>query len=545
MAITQETILNFLLEQGGKVKNAELLSKFKEALSCSDPVEKKQNRDLFKSCVNNIAVVKVIDEVKYVVVKKKYQGLARSSSIIAPKNEFEDSLSRFSSSVLSSSPERSSAFKHGTDKTKCAKSVIENNNNSYFTSNNNELVRGCNTDDDLRNEPASKGCCNSDYKPQQMSSRNENSSVLKDTKPRKTGAVFAIIAVKSPPDSPSHHQQEQFHSGGLAQEPASPQHLQAIRITHLSKSDSSPRHQKPDNESDKDDSPETKRRQLETKVVHPAPQQHAAQLKSFNKTSKASHETKCSEGVPLELAEHEWLVKSAAGHWDQVYGLLLQDAQLADKRDFVSGFSALHWAAKAGHKDMVRKILDLSADRGVEVDVNARTHAGYTPLHIAAIHGRSSVMTLLVRDYCADTSVRDHSGKKPFHYLEQRTSLELRQLLGDPHAGQQQQQQEGIMAGDKSEDEHQQHTFPDLHKGFNTFSKLFQPHLGGHRKKHRRHRPSFHTLSVGPEEEKGGRTRETSAGNTTTTTTSPADSQRCSTDTCSTLLDWAHTEQIS
>lgn len=479
MALTQETILTFLLEHGGKVKNSELLSKFKEALSCSDPVEKRQNRDLFKSFVNNIAVVKVIDEVKFVVVKKKYLGFVNGNSLNAPKNEFEDSLSRLNCSFSSCSPE--GVLKKGTADT--VKSVIENNN-SYFTSNINAVGLGCNADENLRNNPASGGCCNLDCERQQMSPQNDKISVPKDLKPRKTGAVFAIIAVKSPPISPSN--QEQLHTEVRIQEPVSQQHLQAIRITppqiRLEKTETASLQKGPGKkpkEWDQDNSPEIKRRQLETKLPD------TPQLKRSNKTAKPSNEPKYSEGVPLEFAEHEWLVKSAAGHWDQVYGLLLRDAQLADKRDFISGFTALHWAAKDGNKDMVCKIIDVSRDRGVEVDVNARTHAGYTPLHIAAIHGHDFVIALLVRDYCANVNIRDNNGKKPYHYLHQGVSPEVRELLGDPHVS-----QDRVVPCERAEDDH---NFPELPKGFNTLSKLFSPHTG-HRKKPW-HRPSFHFIS--------------------------------------------------
>lgn len=482
MALTQETILTFLQDHGGKVKNSELLSKFKEALSCSDPVEKKQNRDLFKTFVNNIAVVKVIDEVKFVVVKKKYQGFGKSNPIIAPKIELEDNSSRFNCSLSSCSPERTDVLKHGTDDT--VKSAIENNNNTYFTPNSNTVGLVCNPVDDLRNSTTSRGCCYLDYERQQMSPRNDSPSVLKDVKPRKTGAVFVVIAVKSPPASSSN--EEQIQTKLLIHEPVSQQHLTAIRMTSPKispeKADTTFINTFPgkkSNESDRGSSPEIKRRQVETKL----PDTH--QLKRLNKTAKPNNEPKYSEGVPLEVAEHEWLVKSAAGHWDQVYGLLLQDAQLADKRNFISGFTALHWAAKDGNKDMVRKIMDISRDRGVEVDVNARTHTGYTPLHIAAIHGQDFVMTLLAQEYCANVNIRDNSGKKPYHYLNETASLETRVLLGDPRISQDHQE----VTFERAEEDH---SLPELPKGLNTLSKLFHPH-SSHRKKHR-HRSSFHFI---------------------------------------------------
>ncbi|CAL8263344.1 unnamed protein product [Lota lota] len=183
-----------------------------------------------------------------------------------------------------------------------------------------------------------------------------------------------------------------------------------------------------------------------------------------------------SESVPLDPIAHEWLVKSGAGMWRHVYGLLLLDTQVVNKRDFMSGFTALHWAAKGGNGDMVRKIMDISKSKGTFVDVNSKTHGGYTPLHIAAIHGHNDVITLLVQGYGARVNVRDNAGKKPYHYLGTCVTFELKELLG----GRQRDH-----CRDPAEEEECRVLLP---KGLNTISKLFQPHIG-HRRKHRHQQP--------------------------------------------------------
>lgn len=43
-----------------------------------------------------------------------------------------------------------------------------------------------------------------------------------------------------------------------------------------------------------------------------------------------------------------WLVKGAAGAWPDVYALFREDATLLNRRDFISGFTVLHWIAKHG-----------------------------------------------------------------------------------------------------------------------------------------------------------------------------------------------------
>ncbi|XP_059589404.1 ankyrin repeat domain-containing protein SOWAHA [Alligator mississippiensis] len=134
--------------------------------------------------------------------------------------------------------------------------------------------------------------------------------------------------------------------------------------------------------------------------------------------------------VPLEPAEHEWLVRAAAGRWSaRLHGLLLSRAGLAAQRDFMSGFTALHWAAKTGDCDMAARLL-----AGGAAAVDARSHGGYTPLHIAALHGRHELAAALVRTHRARVHLRDHSGRQPHHYLRPGAPLALRLLLADPAA---------------------------------------------------------------------------------------------------------------
>lgn len=52
--------------------------------------------------------------------------------------------------------------------------------------------------------------------------------------------------------------------------------------------------------------------------------------------------------VPLEPREHAWLVKGAAGAWPDIYSLFREDSSLLNRRDFISGFTVLHWIAKHG-----------------------------------------------------------------------------------------------------------------------------------------------------------------------------------------------------
>ncbi|NWY01891.1 SWAHA protein, partial [Nothoprocta ornata] len=162
----------------------------------------------------------------------------------------------------------------------------------------------------------------------------------------------------------------------------------------------------------------------------PPPAPHSPPGRRAPKGARVGDE---AAAVPLDEAEHRWLVTAAGGRWSpELHGLLLRDASLATRRDFMSGFTALHWAAKCGDCHAAAKIIEVAAKGGGRVDVDTRSYGGYTPLHVAAMHGREDVITLLVRSYRAKTNVRDYSGKKPHQYLQDGASVAVRHLLGDP-----------------------------------------------------------------------------------------------------------------
>lgn len=69
---------------------------------------------------------------------------------------------------------------------------------------------------------------------------------------------------------------------------------------------------------------------------------------------------------------------------------------------------------------------------GLTFNVNARSLCGYTPLHIAAIHGNKNIMRLLIKNFSADVNLRDIAGKKPWQYLSCTMMPDIFQLLGAP-----------------------------------------------------------------------------------------------------------------
>ncbi|XP_035263493.1 ankyrin repeat domain-containing protein SOWAHA-like [Anguilla anguilla] len=460
MALTQENVLKFLVEQGGKAKNSDLLNAFKCILNSCDVTEKKHKRELFKMFVNNVAVVKEIEGMKYIVIKKKYQHLLKGD--IAPQK-----------SKLGESSDCWKTFSR-LDFRGCSHREVGETLHSDLDNNNISIVSS--TSDDRLNS-------NSFNSPTELPLPRQLCPLE-----HKTSAVFAVVAVKSQANAQGaellRRQDGSYFkilNQGTVESTMKP-YMLPLRMppiqlnTEVPVADCREMYMgKVASEVDPYRSLRTKKREVEECAAPGSPQ-----MRRGYRSTKPGDQPKYSETIPLDRAEHEWLVNLAAGHWTQVYGLLLKDSQLSEKKDFISGFTALHWAAKSGKSEMVCKIIKISKRAGVHIDVNRKTHGGYTPLHIAAIHGQECVMTLLVCDYGADTNIRDNSGKKPYHYLLKGASPELRKMLGEPWVLQESN-------AERNEDYH----FPEVQRGFDSLSRLLHPYVG-HKKKHKR--PLFSSI---------------------------------------------------
>ncbi|XP_029578576.1 ankyrin repeat domain-containing protein SOWAHC isoform X2 [Salmo trutta] len=137
--------------------------------------------------------------------------------------------------------------------------------------------------------------------------------------------------------------------------------------------------------------------------------------------SKSESEEECmgsmrSTPVALDPVEKEWIYSATCGRLSDLSQLLKQEPSLANKKDFVS--TALHWAAKHGKEDMATMMANAGAD------VNTRSHGGYTPLHIAALHGHRHILELLIGKYGAKKNLRDYSGHLACQYLNIREPTE-------------------------------------------------------------------------------------------------------------------------
>ncbi|XP_025911146.1 ankyrin repeat domain-containing protein SOWAHC [Apteryx rowi] len=146
--------------------------------------------------------------------------------------------------------------------------------------------------------------------------------------------------------------------------------------------------------------------------------------------ASSSAEEEAAGAVALDPLEHAWMLSASDGRWESLEGLLSCEPALLCKRDFVTGFTVLHWAAKHGRQELLAMLVSFAQRHRLPVDINARTSGGYTALHLAAMHGRTEVVKLLVGAYDADVDIRDYSGRKAAQYLRQGTPGDMRSLVG-------------------------------------------------------------------------------------------------------------------
>lgn len=135
--------------------------------------------------------------------------------------------------------------------------------------------------------------------------------------------------------------------------------------------------------------------------------------------------------LALDPLEHEWMLTVAHGDAEAILNLLAQDPSLLSRRDFVTGFTVLHWLAKHGHHEDLIKVITFAEKNCYPLDINVITASGrLTPLHLAALQGHEMVIKVLVGAYGANTNLRDHNGRKAWQYLRADASRELKELSG-------------------------------------------------------------------------------------------------------------------
>ncbi|XP_041954841.1 ankyrin repeat domain-containing protein SOWAHA isoform X1 [Alosa sapidissima] len=334
--VSEETLLNYIYSLGGKVRNADILKKYKPFISHNDLQLRAKYREEFKAIIDRIAVVKSENGEKYLVLKKRYRQQLQD------RDRSDQTLPACTS--LLSEGAGSSPIPHSQDDQHSLATDVDGN--------------------------------------------------CSESEEREKGGSRTVVW-----DGPT------------------------ITITEsLSRL--------ADQQDVKADSDVLSLREVSTLSSEDTPEPTDAE-DEVEKESKSDHELNQEEecagdSVALDPVEKDWLYSAACAQLSHLTQLLEQEPALANKKDFTSGFTALHWAAKHGKEDMTRAMANAGAD------INSRAHGGYTPLHIAALHGHRHVMDLLVGTYGAKDNLRDYSGHFAYYYISPRDPAEEDSELHGP-----------------------------------------------------------------------------------------------------------------
>lgn len=106
-----------------------------------------------------------------------------------------------------------------------------------------------------------------------------------------------------------------------------------------------------------------------------------------------------------EWKERLWR-NARGGHKQEIRNLLKKKIGSIDAADPVHGWTGLHWAAAAGHAEIVQILIQAGAS------VNARDKHESTPLHWAAATGQQSVLPVLTRGG-GNLHMKDKRGRTP------------------------------------------------------------------------------------------------------------------------------------
>ncbi|XP_033990199.1 ankyrin repeat domain-containing protein SOWAHC [Trematomus bernacchii] len=405
---TDQAVQEFLMERGGRVQQMELIDHFLSASGQNDQSEEEVDREVLKRIVDGVGVVKVEDGVTFVCLNP--EGSAES--------------------VM-----RADTGDH--DHAECNGNIREALDNNYVNGNpDNRDQTGASTSlaASLDNDKQSNGK-GLHAAPSQNIKTNTSTPTfggggevkLRDRRRRESAPVIGIADL-----DPAHH-------GG-----SHSQHVRGARrvsrgstralLTSCLSEDSTLEGLDPVGDIN---TPKGSRRNFIELMMSSSPQVRRSlisrgsrirdSIKSEGDSASILSSVSDCGSVTLDPLEHEWMLCASDGLWESLQPLLAVEPSLVAKRDFVTGFTCLHWVAKQGKAELLSQLLGFAKENSIPVNVNVRSSAGYTPLHLAAMHGHTQVVRVLLSDWEADPEARDYSGRRAIQYLAPPIAADLQQ----------------------------------------------------------------------------------------------------------------------
>ncbi|XP_030600526.1 ankyrin repeat domain-containing protein SOWAHC-like [Archocentrus centrarchus] len=450
---THDTIIAFLLEQGGKVKNADLIKHFK-AIFPEDPERKAAVRETFKKYVDSVAFVKNENGVKHVCLRKKFRAALSKTEPVREQSR-DTATDRDPQGAEELEQPAAPGSGYGNDS---QVRVPHNfNTESILRNKADEESTGLQFDCKLEGADSSSG---------EMGNLESVRRDKRESRKEQAGKAPELPEISMSEASPLPAEESAFSLPGPAQTGSTGEAVTAAEseaLSHLSDSEQvsvtrctnfegSQRREPEATEEEghidthslnggEDNTLKGSRKHFIEVTMNRSPQvrrslvpRSSIYLSSrvdFDSTSVVSStldEDRAS--VALEPVEHEWMMCASDGEWSSLHRLLATEPQLIMRKDFVTGFTCLHWAAKHGKPELIALIVNFAKQHNIPISIDIRSSTGYTPLHIAAMHGHMEVVKLLVGAYNADVEIRDYSGRKACQYLSDSVSMDMWDICG-------------------------------------------------------------------------------------------------------------------
>ncbi|XP_062389447.1 ankyrin repeat domain-containing protein SOWAHC [Sardina pilchardus] len=497
---TQEAVLRYLIEKGGRVKNRELIDHFKVIVSV-DPTTKTTFKETLKRFVDNVAFVKQENGEKFVCLKKKYRdggmqtvvrddgecnGNGFPADAICPSKRNESSHINGAIHDLDNGNEPSPlgelseiCVQNRTSNLNMALGLSSTENEGRLSSTVNDVAEQKLSD--IHFETSDKVSGAEDEKTEDMShiplnegkrlithdsttSENVKLDMTANVRPAsvfeltvtelENGTTEETAAIREVQSSPNPDTANEIDGEPAVIKGPTVSVVNRRRTSRGSQRSLLALSEDGMNESVFDlmntgdsNTPKSSRKNFIELMMSSSPQvrrtlvhrnsqsnlvaRNRESIRSEGDTASllSSTDEDCT-AVMLDPLEHEWMMCASDGQWESLQQLLACDPNLVTKRDFVTGFTCLHWAAKQGKQELLAKLVSFAKEHDIPVNINARSSAGYTPLHLAAMHSHVEAMKLLVGAFDADVEVRDYSGKKASQYLSSGVAGHVKDIIG-------------------------------------------------------------------------------------------------------------------
>jgi hypothetical protein len=305
--VTVDVVKEFLVENGGITRNVDLVRHFRKFLQSDDVAKKERNREKFKNFVNTLAAVKSDGGEKFIILKAKYYPL-----------EWGGSLPGHIRSVSSPSG-RSGSFQDVSDPrapspTKLYKHSIH--------------IPGLMVPVD--NSDNESDCATS------LSTYSVDSSMSANPLRRQT------VAPKMLQNGGKNVKRNR--AGSIEDKQGQRQAAQAFVGASL-----------------------LVQHKLDSSTASLS--QHSGEDKE--ETSSISTSYSAFDYEMMDPLEHEWIMHAVQNNHEGIQRLVEEEPNLVHKKDFITGYTAAHWAAMHGNDQMLSTLLLNGADVNVKSAVSS------------------------------------------------------------------------------------------------------------------------------------------------------------------------------